>query len=83
MRDPREHRKTANALGEYRPSLVRLYERFDAVFTGPRRCGRVDLHQLILDRPRADRAYAEAAGWTARALERDRRSGRRRSSPCR
>jgi hypothetical protein len=76
MLDPREHRKTA--VGGYQPSLEHLYERFDAVASGRGRADGVDLHQLILARLAANRAYAEAAGWTVCALERDGGSGRLR-----
>jgi hypothetical protein len=79
MLDPREHRKSVSAIvGDYQPSLERLYERFDAIATGRAQAYGVDLHQRILDRLAANGVYASAAGWTACALERDGGSGRLR-----
>jgi hypothetical protein len=78
MLDPREHRKTAVGVGGSQLPLERLYERFDAIATGRALAGGADLHQLILDRLAANRVHAEAAGWTACALERDGGSGRLR-----
>jgi hypothetical protein len=79
MLDPRQQRTTARARDAgYQVPLARLYERFDAVAKGVASADGVDFHQLILDRLTANRAYAEAAGWTACALERDGGSGRLR-----
>jgi hypothetical protein len=55
-----------------------LYERFDAIATGRAQADGVDFHQIILDRLAANQSRAEAAGWTALALERDGGSGRLR-----
>lgn len=59
-------------------SLSGLYRRFDAVASGNAQADGMDFHQLILDRLSANRAHAEAAGWTACSLERDGGSGRLR-----
>ncbi|AHG93712.1 hypothetical protein J421_6177 (plasmid) [Gemmatirosa kalamazoonensis] len=79
MRDATEYRKpaTTSAAG-YQPTLARLYERFDAIAKGRAPAGGPDLHQLILERLASNRAFAEAEGWTACALERDGGSGRLR-----
>lgn len=69
---------TISRAGGYQLPLERLYERFDAVASGNAHARGVDLHQVILDRLAANRAHAEAAGWTACALERDGGSGRLR-----
>lgn len=62
----------------YQLPLDRLYERFDRFAEGRGRTGGGDLHGAILSRLAANRGYAEAAGWTACALERDGRLGRLR-----
>jgi hypothetical protein len=79
MLDPREHRKPTTVRdADGSQSLARLYERFDAVAAGRAPADGVDFHQLILDRLIANQGHAEAAGWTACALERDGGSGRLR-----
>lgn len=86
MLDPNHHVPSTAAVrpsgtvgaGEYQLPLDRLYERFDAVAAGRTRAAGENLHQIVLDRLAANRAYAEAAGWTACALERDGGLGRLR-----
>jgi len=79
MLDPTQDPKTTPAReARYQVPLALLYERFDAVATGRAPADGVDFHQRILDRLTTNGAYAEAAGWTGCALERDGGSGRLR-----
>lgn len=78
MSDPTALPHTARTTAAARLPLASLYERFDAVASGRRTDAGENLHQVILDRLRTTRTHAEAAGWTACALERDGGSGRLR-----
>jgi hypothetical protein len=76
MLELRQHRTTASARDAgYRLPPAQFYERFDAVARGRAPADGVDFHRLILDRLTANREHAEAAGWTACALERAGGSG--------
>ena len=57
-------------------SLARLYERFDALLAGRPHDDGDAIHAAILARLAANRRHAEAAGWTAFALQQDAESGR-------
>ena len=69
---------TPTSDGAYQMPLARLYERFDAAATGRESAFGVDRHAAVVERLTTNRAYAEAAGWTACALERDGGMGRLR-----
>ncbi len=64
---------------DYTSQLDRLHNRFDAIASRPSAGGNsAAAHGAILGRLAANRRNAEAAGWTACALERDGGSGRLR-----
>jgi hypothetical protein len=63
---------------DYQVPLETLYARFDAIAKGRERGDGRAAHEAVLDRLAANRRVAEAAGWTACALERAGGGGRLR-----